>query len=177
MTADLLDERGIAPGGDEGRAVFSPARDRRYLLVRRWGPGQLMTWAMLNPSKAGATRNDPTIARVRNRARLAGFPGIAVVNLFSLISPDPADLWRSPDPIGPGNDQFIMEAAGRAAVVVAAWGAHGAFRGRAAEVAAMLDGLSVPVRCLGLTSSGHPRHPGRLAYTVALVPFRYPVAP
>jgi hypothetical protein len=43
----------------------------------------------------------------------------------------------------------------RCHIVIAAWGVHGAYRGRGAEVARRHSGL----QCLGTTKAGHPRHP------------------
>jgi hypothetical protein len=57
-------------------------------------------------------------------------------------------------------------------MVVAAWGALRAARGRAAEVTAMLQAAGVELHCLGITLDGHPLHPSRIAATVRPVPWR-----
>jgi hypothetical protein len=158
-------------------AVFGSGRTYRYLLTRRLKPGPLMIWVMLNPSVADAFTDDPTIFRCWKRAVLAEwrglrFGGIAVVNLFGLISTDPAGLLTHPDPAGPGNDAALRAICQRGDVVVAAWGGHKAARERSAEVAGMLTGNGVELLCLGTTGGGQPRHPGRLAYSVELRPWR-----
>jgi hypothetical protein len=153
-------------------AVFGSGRTYRYLLTRRLKPGPLMIWVMLNPSVATAWDDDATIVRCTKRAGDLGLGGIAVVNLFGLISTDPAGLFTHPDPAGPGNDAALRAICQRGDVVVAAWGGHKAAWERSAEVAAMLTGNGVELLCLGTTKDGQPRHPGRLAYSVELRPWR-----
>jgi hypothetical protein len=161
-----------SPGGCRGTAVLSSDQTRRYLLTRRWDDGPLMAWIMLNPSTADARTDDATITRcVRRARRLGAFGGIAVVNLFSLRATAPRELRRCPDPVGPANDSFIIRTCRTAVLVVVAWGAHGAYLRRGAEVTALLARSGIQPFCLGVTAAGHPRHPGRMAYTAPLVPF------
>ena len=161
-----------APGGRRGTAVLSTDRTRRYLLTRRWDGGPLMAWLMLNPSTADARTDDATITRCVRRARDMGtFGGIAVVNLFSLRAADPRELRACPDPVGPANDSFIIRTCQTAVLVVVAWGAHGAYLGRGAEVTSLLARSAIRPACLGVTGNGQPRHPGRMAYAAPLVPF------
>ncbi|MEX3934464.1 DUF1643 domain-containing protein [Paraburkholderia phymatum] len=54
-----------------------------------------------------ATLDDPTIRRCRGFAKLWDCNGLAVANVYALISNDPAALWSHPDPIGPGNDDYV----------------------------------------------------------------------
>ena len=160
------------PGGVRGTAVLSTDQTRRYLLTRRWDEGPLMAWVMLNPSTADARTDDATITRCTRRARDFGaFGGIAVVNLFSLRATDPRALTNYPDPVGAGNDSFIVRTCRTVVLVVAAWGAHGAYLGRGAAVTSLLTRSGIQPFCLGVTADGHPRHPGRMAYATALVPF------
>lgn len=160
------------PAGVRGTAVLSTDQTRRYLLTRRWGDGPLMAWVMLNPSTADARTDDATITRCVRRARDMGtFGGIAVVNLFSLRATDPRELRDCPDPVGPANDPFVIRTCRTAVLVVVAWGAHGAYLGRGAEVTALLTRSGIQPFCLGVTVGGQPRHPGRMAYATALAPF------
>src|SRR5262249_34856470 len=66
-----------------------------------------LVWVMLNPSKAGATRNDATINRIDAFTARHHFTRFDVVNLFSLIATDPRPLLHHPDPVGEGNDEMI----------------------------------------------------------------------
>ena len=143
----------------------------RYLLTRRWGPGAPMTWVMLNPSTATATEDDPTIVRVTHRAAGAGYGALVVVNLFALRATDPAGLRTHPDPVGPGNDACLRAFCQPGDTAVAAWGSHGVYLDRGAEVARMLRSAGVGLLCLGTTLNGQPRHPGRLAYALDLTPW------
>jgi hypothetical protein len=144
----------------------------RYSLRRTWRPSRVrMTFVMLNPSVANATRDDQTIRRCMYFAHRAGAGGLDVVNLYALIATDPAELRRHPDPVGPKNPAYwrneIMRDAGW---VVAAWGQHPmATRER---VDALQAGITRPLFCLGTTKSGAPRHPSRLGNDAQLEVWR-----
>lgn len=144
--------------GAAASATFSRDRRYRYTLTRRWGTGGDVCFVMLNPSTADAFTLDPTVRRCIGYARRLGAGGITVVNLFALRSTDPRELYATGDPVGEHNDAAIRAAAESAAVVVAAWGVHGALLGRAACVMELLD--DVPLFRLGdTTKEGEPRHP------------------
>jgi hypothetical protein len=141
-------------------ADLSPCGHYRYRLSRRWddaAPRLLVV--MLNPSTADETLLDPTATRCLLRARALGFGAVELVNLFALRATDPRALRGADDPVGPGNDAAIMEAAEQADAILCAWGARGAFLGRGAAVARMLRGCGRPLLHLGLTRCGQPRHP------------------
>jgi hypothetical protein len=171
-STDTLDRLITQHGGDlvvRRRAVFDQARTYRYLLEHRWADGPAMVFVMLNPSTADANADDPTIRRAVGFARRERCGALVVVNLFALRTTDPSVLSAHPDPVGPDNDWVLRDTVRCGAPVVAAWGAHGALLGRAAAVARLLE----PCRplCLGLTASGHPRHPLYLPATAPLAPF------
>ena len=65
---------------------------------------------MLNPSTADEVRLDPSCTRARVYAERWGFGGLIVTNLFA---------WRATDP-----DE--MKAARESALLLCAWGNHGA---------------------------------------------------
>ena len=137
-------------------ALIDPTGAYRYTLTREWDPWlPVACWIMLNPSTADATKDDPTIRRCIAFSKRWGYGSIEVVNIFAYRATAPADLWPLSDPIGQENDTHIDAAVQRAAIVIAAWGVHGAYRGRGAEVARRFDGL----KYLGATKDGHPRHP------------------
>lgn len=155
----VTDRRDHLAGVD--RATFSPCRNYRYMLSRRWGHGPTLCWVMLNPSVASAFDDDPTIGRCRSFSQRAGYAGLVVVNLYSLRSTDPKALWtrKEAERIGPLGDKFITEQAGGRNHVIAAWGTHGARNGRGDQVAAMLTDAGVTLHCLGVTKDGQPKHP------------------
>lgn len=152
-------------------ATFDPTGAYRYTLTREWDPAR--GWAcfiMLNPSTADATKEDPTVRRCIAFAKRWGYGGLEVVNIFAYRATAPTDLWPLSDPIGQENGTYIDAAVRRCPIVVAAWGVHGAYRGRGAEVAARYAGL----KCLGTTQAGHPRHPLYVRGDTRLVDFRGP---
>lgn len=151
--------RRFTAGGMTSEALFSDCGAYRFRLTRQWGEGRPVLFVMLNPSTADERRNDPTVARCEARARAAGFPGFAVVNLFAFRAARPADLWRAAEPRGEGNDEVIRHAAGEAAQIVCAWGNHGLRGGRGHAIAAMLRARGHALSHLGLTGRGAPRHP------------------
>ena len=143
-----------------GGASFSRDRVYRYSLTRVWdGAGPRLCFCLLNPSTADAERDDPTMRRCVAYARDWGYGSMEAVNIFALRSTDPAALRACADPVGPGNDRAIARAAGRCALVVAAWGAHGSLAGRSGRVERLLARAGAPVVCLGRTAAGEPRHP------------------
>jgi len=160
MTAAPVETTGLDLDlfGQSSRAVFSPDRVYRYDLTRHWGPKPYcVTWIMLNPSTADENTDDPTIRRCIAYSKAWGYDGLAVVNLFALRATHPRVMIKHLAPEGPDNNLVIKARAESSPVVVAAWGLHGAHRGRARDVLALLDG--VQLHCLGLTANGQPRHP------------------
>lgn len=161
------------PGGTAKSTVLSACGLYRYKLGRTWNPSvRPAAFVMLNPSVADAERDDPTIRRCIGFARSWGCGGIVVVNLFALRATDPLDLYCAADAIGPDNDRHILEAVRDCSAIVAAWGVHGAFRDREADVRRLLADaeLAVPVVCLGKTQAGFPRHPLYVKADAALIP-------
>lgn len=127
--ADLIEERGwrrpavgggagvsferprpgevVGETGDWGSAaIFSADYHHRYFLFRRTDSqteqvASAVTWIMLNPSRADALKDDPTIKRVLNFSRRWGYSRVWVVNLYSLRSPHPRDIVRAGDEATP----------------------------------------------------------------------------
>ena len=156
---------------EQSTAVFSEDRTYRYVLTRRWAPGPLCVFVMLNPSMADAFRNDPTVKRCLDFARRERAGALTVLNIFALRSTDPGALYGHPDPIGPDNDRFLDLCTRDADLVVAAWGVHGAHLGRGATVASQLAERGVWLACLGTTSAGFPRHPLYVRGDTPLMPY------
>jgi hypothetical protein len=76
------------------------------------------------------------------------------------------------DPVGPENDDFIVEAAYYGEKrVVCAWGAN-AERERVIAVCRLLREHRIDLRCLGTTKYGHPIHPLYVRADQPLVPFK-----
>ena len=158
-------------------AAFSPCGRYRWWLRRCWQP-QLpaLLFIGLNPSRADDRRDDPTLRRLLGFCRQWGYGALEVVNLFGRISPAPASLRRSPDPVGEANDRWLQRALGaqlaaatpgQAGAIWLGWGNQGGWRQRDRELLRLLDRAlaerdqrqALSLLCLGLTASGQPRHP------------------
>jgi hypothetical protein len=120
---------------------------------------QRVNFVMLNPSTADAFQLDPTVRRCMGFARHWGFGQVEVTNIFAFRSTDPRGLKTSPDPVGSGNDDAIVEAASRADLVIAAWGTHGVLNGRSDAVWELLSAAGVSLYALRVTAHGLPSHP------------------
>lgn len=138
-------------------AKLSADRRFRYDLWRPTGNSghEFALFIGLNPSTADETQDDPTVRRCVGYARAWGYAGLCLVNLFAFRATEPEVLKAQPDPVGPENDGYLLRHARRAGVVVAAWGVHGAHRGRDRHVRSLIPCLHY----LKLTKDGHPAHP------------------
>lgn len=143
----------------DSTAVFSPCREYRFELWRRWGADDdpFAMFIGLNPSTADETKDDPTIRRCIRFAKDWGYGGLLMANAFAYRATDPKVMKAATEPgeMKARNFLSIDHHARRAGVVVAAWGVHGTHQGRDAELLAMIPGL----KALGFTIHGHPRHP------------------
>ena len=161
-----------------GDALFSTDLKCRYLLSRMWNgddPPRIANFIMLNPSDAGAEKNDPTVRKDIGFARRWGYNGILVTNLRPDVSTDPWDLtpWRG---IDPENSRYLKKAMLQSDIVIAAWGSQpiGVERRIAiSELIFHVRGLACcPLYCIGETQRGAPLHPSRAAYTDAPILWR-----
>ena len=147
-------------GTQASGAAFSDCLRWRYLLWRRWDAAKpAANFLMLNPSTADEEKLDPTCARARDFAERWGYGALVVTNIFGWRATDPAAMKAARDPVGPGNDAAIATAAREAALVVCAWGNHGAHLERSARVVELLKRGGVPLHALRLNGSGEPAHP------------------
>lgn len=160
-------------------AVISECGKYRYSLTREWDIGPRALWIMLNPSVADALLDDPTIRRCIGFSQSYEFHeffgdkfgSLEVVNLFAFRATDPKDMATAKangvDIVGPENDRHITEAASRASLVIAAWGAD-----KLAPLRSVLiRRLIVPheLHALGKSKSGAPKHPLYLPANAELV--------
>jgi hypothetical protein len=150
--------RGIAP--TPAGAAFSACRRWRTLLWRRWDAARpVANFLMLNPSTADETVLDPTCSRARDFAERWGYGALVVTNVFAFRATDPAEMKAARNPVGTGNDAAIVKAAKASALVVCAWGNHGAHLGRSSAVKRLLTRAGVPLHVLRLNANGEPAHP------------------
>lgn len=153
-------------------AVLSECRTYRYTLTRNWGDGDKVLCCIgLNPSKADETLDDPTIRKLIAFARLWGYDGLVMLNLFAFRSTDPKNLKTHRVPIGPDNDTWLVrETEGRD--VLCAWGNPGSYLGRDKAV---WDTILSKRNCfcLGVNGNGSPKHPLYLSYKTVRKPWRH----
>ena len=88
-----------------------------------------------------------------------GFSTVEIVNLFAVRGTDPGVIKTTKDPVGPENDAHIASRARAADVVICAWGTNGRYKGRDEHVYNILKRTNPMVFALGMSKSGHPKHP------------------
>ena len=138
----------------------------RYLLWREWNnSSKTISFIMLNPSRADAEVNDPTITRCINFAKSWGYGRLEVVNLFAYRTPHPSLLKQAAEPIGRDNDRFIIESVEKSDRVILAWGNHGTWRKQDLYTLKLLKNHN-HLYSLGITKRGCPRHPLYLRSTI-----------
>jgi hypothetical protein len=153
-------------------AVFSNCQNYRYRLDRIWDESlPPLAFGMLNPSSADHERNDATIERCERRAKALGFGRLIVWNLFAFRTTNPKTLKQQPDPVGPDNDDFILEALietkdNRGKTIVG-WGSYGDILDRHIQILDIARKLTVNLYCLGVTTAGQPKHPLYVSYRSA----------
>ena len=141
-------------------AAFSPCRRWRYLLWRQWDPARpVANFLMLNPSTADEVKLDPSCTRARVYAERWGYGALIVTNLFGWRATDPDDMKAARDPVGRGNDRAIVQAAKESAIVVCAWGNHGAHLGRSSRIFDLLRSSGIRLHALRMNGLGEPAHP------------------
>ncbi|GET43882.1 DUF1643 domain-containing protein [Microseira wollei] len=140
-------------------ATIDPTGLYRYSLWREWDANApRVAFVMLNPSRADADTDDPTLRRCLSFARSWGYGSLEVVNLFAYRAPRPDILRLVSDPIGPENDRYLKQAVELADKIIVAWGNRGSLSNRAKIVSSWLMSRE-NLYCLGITQTGHPRHP------------------
>ena len=169
-----MNDREPLPERFSRHATFSADGSRRYLLTRATNAPWLQRtstvgFVMLNPSKADAVTDDPTVRKCIGFAKRWNFTGLMVTNLIPLVTADPYDLppWSG---LYQDNDRYVAEALKQCAKTVVAWGSvpRSLARSIALEEHILhfreLAGTE-PLFCIGRTLKGDPLHPSRTAYT------------
>ena len=117
----------------------------RWWLTRRWRHGgRVLIFLGLNPSRADAERDDPTLRRLIGFAGDWGYDALVVVNLFARISASPSVLRRCCDPIGLDADAALLRwcqlwAHQEAWALWCGWGNGGSLLDRAQQVMDLLN--------------------------------------
>lgn len=91
MASSAAEFSGWSWDGSSSGAKLSPDGHYRYLLWRVWDAERpLCGWIMLNPSRADAAADDPTLRRCRRFSLDWGFGGLLAGNLFAWRTAHPA---------------------------------------------------------------------------------------
>jgi hypothetical protein len=158
-------------------AIFSICGKYRYHLdielVDNASVSPCINFVMLNPSTADAFKNDPTVERCCRRAIAGGYGRVIITNLFAYRSTDPSALLDVDDPEGPFNQLYLEIARCFCHTRVFGWGSN---VDKSTRLRSVSDRVSTPIGyavnyCLGMTKSGHPRHPLYVPYSQGLVPY------
>lgn len=142
----------------EAEAYISECGLFRYLLTRTWDAAlPALVFTMLNPSKADAKRNDPTILKCVTVARFLGYGGIVVVNLYPYRATNPKELRKN---LLPELNHLILEMVFHTANrIICAWGANARGDPQAVKVLQMIRKTSKSPEALRLLNDGTPEHP------------------
>lgn len=149
-----------------GGAVFTSDRKHRFVLWRLWDSSKgVVAFVGLNPSIADAETEDPTVRRCIRYALEGGFGGMIMLNVYSIVSTDPAGIkaFNNNEPI---NQIFIDYWSRFAEITVCAWGAN---ISKAASDEMIRENITRP-HSLKLTRAGIPAHPLYLRADLRPVP-------
>ncbi len=158
-------------------AILSADGRYRYGLDRSIGMGdRVVAFIGVNPSTADANVDDATVRKWRGFSARWGFDKFFVGNLFAWRSTDVRALATAEDPVGPETDAHLRVMLSYAELVVPCWGDSGklpvSLRMRVEAVRELICESGRPVKCLGLTKGGDPKHPLMLGYSTALQDWR-----
>jgi len=137
-------------------AKLSECRKYRFALWRTWDDSKpYVMFVGLNPSTADENIDDPTLTRCINYAKIWGFGGVCMANIFAFRATQPAVMKAAKDPVGPKNNEWLKALASDAGLIIAAWGNDGSYLMRSQEIRELLPNI----HCLKMNKSGEPAHP------------------
>jgi len=147
-------------------ALLSKDKKYRYSLKRIWDNDKpIVFFIMLNPSLADNYQDDPTIRRLIKFAKLYGYGGFYVGNLFSYITPYPSELLDKDLMFSKKNIHEIKKMTGLIKDVVYGWG-------NSFEEPEWLKQIISNPKCFGKNKNKTPKHPLYLSYNHKLVNYR-----
>ena len=147
-------------------ALLSKDKKYRYSLKRIWDNDKpKVLFIMLNPSLADNYQDDPTIRRLIKFAKLYGYGGFYVGNLFSYITSYPKDLVDKDLSFCNKNLKEIRKMISLSKEVVYGWG-------NSFEEPDWLKKIISNPKCFGKNKNKTPKHPLYLSYNHKLVNYR-----
>ena len=160
-------------------ASISSCGAYRTRITRVWDAMlPLLPFWLLNPSKADAEIDDPTLRRGMHFGRREGKGGIVFGNAYSYRCTNPKDLPRDAGvAFGPDNyvalQRIAEDAAASQTPIVCGWGAHPIDEDVWYSMAEIVKKTGVETVCLGRTKYGFPRHPLYVRNDAPLIPFYF----
>lgn len=148
-----------------GAVLGGKHSEYRLELGRVWDLTKpVLVVCMLNPSRADADRDDPTVLTLIHFAKLWGYGGLRIVNLFAFRTSNPAELFECEARFGPENGRYIEDAMAYAAKngrrLLVAWGNGGNLDDRAEWFCSRAHHVhKLDLICLGTTRGWMPKHP------------------
>ncbi len=130
------------PADSKITPLFSECERYRYKLTESWDETKpLVLWILMNPSVACLEYRDPTLRKTGKFSRKWAYGGQMIGNVYAYRATDKYRLLEVADPVGPGNDQAILEMAEVARTIVIAYGKPpGKLKARGKDVVEMLKG-------------------------------------
>lgn len=170
----------LAPGV-RGSAVFGGPKDCYRYRLERWidmPDARTVMYLWLNPSGAGVTVNDNTVAKGWRLALRWGFRRMLVGNVHAYRCTDQMRLLEVDDPFGPDNMRHIIEMGREAEMIVVGYGTPKIvkLRGRGPDVARQMVAAGLKLNVLRLSKYGVPEHPLFLPETLTPQPWEPPAA-
>lgn len=146
-------------------AVFSddPLKLYRLELRRVWDDRlPLLPVCMLNPSWADDEKEDMTLLTLIHFARLWGYGGLLIVNLYAYRASQPNEMFKMGEAaVGKDNERYlasaVLYARENGGKILVAWGNDGQERARWFTRCVEMHGVQMV--CLGTTQNGSPKHP------------------
>ena len=157
----LPDDYLIDINGDSS-ASFSPCRQYRQVLERKIGNGDdAILWLGMNPSTADAFKNDPTVAREIVWSQRWGYSRYIKMNVCDYRSTQPKGMLEAPGgPVSDANMPIMLQIAASAKTIVVCHGVLPKSLQNIAELTTdMLIASGHPLKCMGTTKAGFPKHP------------------
>lgn len=160
-------------------AVISACGHYRYRLERPSTDWWSTAVIMVNPSTADASTDDATIRKLKGFAERQRWGRLIVGNLFAYRATDVRELGRTPDPIGPDNDDHLIQILAGVDQVICAWGPIAKqprqWRSRYLDVLTLIRGAGLTPQSIGAPAKcGHPKHPLMLAYDTPTISWSPP---
>lgn len=156
-------------------AVISACGLYRYRLERDVAmQGPVFAFIGVNPSTADATLDDATVRKWSGFVKRWGGSRFIVGNVFAYRATDVRELINDPGPaFSLENKRHLREIAAASDVLVPCWGSRSKLPSDlhhiVDRVLHLLRQTGKPVKHMGLTASGDPRHPLMLSYDTPLI--------